>query len=40
LSRKIVVETGSLWPMLALLGFGVLILSRLLRKYHRMGATE
>ena len=40
LSRKIIVETELLWPMPALLGFGVLVLSRLLRKYHRTGATE
>ena len=40
LSRKIVVETGSLWLMLALFAFGVLILSRLISNYHRSGATE
>jgi hypothetical protein len=40
LSRKVVVETSSLWPMLALLAFGVLILSRLISNYHRSGATE
>jgi predicted anti-sigma-YlaC factor YlaD len=40
LSRKIIVETGSLWPMLALLAFGVLILSRMISNYHRTGATE
>jgi len=40
LSRKVIVETGSLWPMLALLAFGVLILSRLISNYHRSGATE
>ena len=40
LSRRVIVETGSLWPMLALLAFGVLILSRLISNYHRSGATE
>ena len=40
LSRKLIVETSSLWPMLALLAFGVLILSRLISNYHRSGATE
>ena len=40
LSRKIIIETGSLWPMLAVVAFGGLILSRLIFKYHRPGATE
>ena len=39
-SRKYIIETGSLWPMLVLLAFGVLILSRLISHYHRSGATE
>ena len=39
-SRKMIIETGSLWPMLVLLAFGVLILSRLIANYHRSGATE
>jgi len=39
-SRKFIIETGSLWPMLGLLAFGVLILSRLISNYHRSGATE
>jgi len=39
-SRKMIIETGSLWPMLVLLAFGVLILSRLISNYHRSGATE
>lgn len=39
-SRKFIIETGSLWPMLVLLAFGVLILSRLISHYHRTGATE
>ncbi len=40
LSRKIIVETGSLVPVLVLLAFAVLVLSRLISKYHRTGATE
>ena len=39
-SRKFIIETGSLWPMLVLLAFCVLILSRLISNYHRSGATE
>jgi len=39
-SRRFIIETGSLWPMLVLLAFGVLILSRLISQYHRSGATE
>ena len=39
-SRKYIIETGSLWPMLVLLAFGVAILSRLISHYHRSGATE
>ena len=39
-SRKFIIETGSLWAMLILLAFGVLILSRLISQYHRSGATE
>jgi anti-sigma factor RsiW len=39
-SRKVIIETGSLWPMLILLAFGVFILSRLISHYHRSGATE
>jgi predicted anti-sigma-YlaC factor YlaD len=41
LSRKIIVESGSLVPVLVLLAFAVLILSRLISNYHhRTGATE
>jgi predicted anti-sigma-YlaC factor YlaD len=40
LSRKVIVETGSLVPVLVLLAFAVLILSRLISNYHRTGATE
>lgn len=39
-SRKFIIETGSLWPMLLLLAVGVLMLSRLISNYHRSGATE
>ena len=40
LSRKLIVETGSLVPLLVLLAFAILILSRLISNYHRTGATE
>lgn len=40
LSRKIIIETGSLVPALVLLAFAILILSRLISNYHRTGATE
>ena len=40
LSRKLIVETGSLVPLLVLLAFAILILSRLISDYHRTGATE
>ena len=40
LSRKLIVETGSLKPLLVLLGVAILILSRLISDYHRTGATE
>jgi predicted anti-sigma-YlaC factor YlaD len=40
LSRKVINETGALWPMLVLVAFGLLILARLIFKYHRTGATE
>src|SRR5215213_7224653 len=40
LSRKIILETGSLVPVLLLLAFAILILSRLISNYHRTGATE
>jgi anti-sigma factor RsiW len=39
-SRKVIVETGSLVPLLVLLVVAVLILSRLISDYHRTGATE
>jgi anti-sigma factor RsiW len=40
LSRKLIVETGSLLPLLVLLAVAILILSRLISNYHRTGATE
>jgi anti-sigma factor RsiW len=40
LSRKLIVETGSLVPLLVLLVIAVLILSRMISDYHRPGATE
>jgi anti-sigma factor RsiW len=40
LGRRVIVETGSLWPMLGLFAFGILVLSRLISNYHRSGATE
>jgi anti-sigma factor RsiW len=40
LSRKVIVETGSLVPLLIVLALAILILSRLISHYHRTGATE
>jgi predicted anti-sigma-YlaC factor YlaD len=40
LSRKVVVESESLVTLLLLLALAVVVLSRLLSKYHRPGATE
>jgi anti-sigma factor RsiW len=40
LSRKVIVETGSLVPVLILLVVAILVLSRLMSGYHRTGATE
>jgi anti-sigma factor RsiW len=40
LSRKVIVESGSLGPVLVLLAAAILILSRLISKYHRTSATE
>jgi predicted anti-sigma-YlaC factor YlaD len=40
LSRKIIIESGSLWPVLVLLAVAILILSRLISNYHRTSATE
>jgi predicted anti-sigma-YlaC factor YlaD len=40
LSRKIIIESGSLGPLLVLLALAILILSRLISNYHRTSATE
>jgi hypothetical protein len=40
LSRKVIVESGSLGALLFFLALAILVLSRLLSKYHRPGATE
>ncbi len=40
LSRKIIIESGSLGPVLVLLAVAILILSRLISNYHRTSATE
>ena len=40
LSRKVIIESGSLGPMLVVLAAGILVLTRLISKYHRTGATE
>jgi hypothetical protein len=40
LSRKVIVESGSLVPVLLVLALAVVILSRLISQYHRPSATE
>jgi anti-sigma factor RsiW len=40
LSRKAIIESGSLVPLLVVLAVAVFILSRLISNYHRPGATE
>ena len=40
LSRKIIIESGSLGPVLVLLAVAILILSRMIHNYHRTSATE
>lgn len=40
MSRKLIVETGSLGPLVVLLVIAVLTLSRLISNYHRTSATE
>ena len=40
LSRKIILESGSLGPVLVLLAVAILILSRMIHNYHRTSATE
>lgn len=39
-SRKVIIESGSLGPMLVFLAVAVLLLTRLISKYHRAGATD
>lgn len=40
LSRKAIIESGSLGPVVVLLAVAILLLTRLLSKYHRTSATE
>ncbi len=40
LSRKFIVETGSIGIVLGVFALGVLVLTRLISRYHRMDATE
>jgi anti-sigma factor RsiW len=40
LSRKVIIESGSLGPLVGLLALAILILSRLISNYHRTRATE
>lgn len=40
LSRKVIIESGSLGPIVVLLAVAILLLTRLLSKYHRTSATE
>jgi anti-sigma factor RsiW len=40
LSRKLIVESNSLGLLLVLLALAILLLSRMISRYHRMGATE
>lgn len=39
-SRKFIVETGSIGVVLGVFALGVLVLSRLISRYHRMDATD
>ena len=39
-SKKVIIESGSLGPLVALLALAILILSRLISNYHRPSATE
>ena len=39
-SRKWIIESGSLWPVLVLLALAIFVLSRLISNYHRTSATE
>lgn len=40
LSKKVIIESGSLGPLVGLLALAILILSRLISNYHRTSATE
>ena len=40
LSKKVIIESGSLGPLVGLLALAILILSRLIANYHRSRATE
>ena len=40
LSRKVIVDSGSAGPLVVLLALAILILTRLISKYHRTSATE
>jgi len=39
-SKKAIIESGSLGPLVGLLALAILILSRLISNYHRTSATE
>jgi len=39
-SRKVIIESGSLGPVLVLLALAIVVLSRMISNYHRTGATE
>jgi len=39
-TRKVIVESVSIVPLMLVLGLAVLLLSRLISNYHRTGATE
>jgi anti-sigma factor RsiW len=40
LSKKVIIDSGSLGPLVGLLALAILILSRLISNYHRTRATE
>jgi len=40
LSRKLIVESNSLGLLLVILALAILLLSRMISRYHRLGATE
>jgi anti-sigma factor RsiW len=40
LSKKVIIESGSVGPLVGLLALAILILSRLISNYHRTRATE